>query len=271
MELPRAKIGVFGGSGLYALMEGAQEVPIDTPYAHPSGFITVGEISGKSVAFLPRHGRKHQYPPHMVNFRANLWAFKQLGVRQIIGPCAAGSLQPHVKVGDFVISDQLVDRTTTRVTSFYDGPATTHVSFAEPYCPRMRELAIEACKRAGVTAHPKGTVVVVEGPRFSTKAESRWYSSMGWEVINMTQFPEALLARELEMCYVNIAMITDYDSGLEGRPDIQPVTNDEVLRVFRENLEKLKKIIAELIALLPDEPPDDQCPCPTALKGAVFG
>jgi 5'-methylthioadenosine phosphorylase len=238
---------------------------VDTPWGEPSGPVAIGSVEGRPVAFLPRHGVKHQFPPHRVNYRANLWAFKELGVERVVGPCAAGSLQPHVRPGEFVICDQLVDRTYGRPATFYDGPETTHVSFADPYCPTMRDVAIVQANGLGITAHAKGTVVVIEGPRFSTRAESRQYSMQGWEVINMTQFPEALLARELEMCYVNISLITDYDVGVVG--ETEPVTHEEVIRVFTDNNDKLRDLLFRIIPRLPEA---RDCPCSRALVNARF-
>ncbi len=179
-----AEIGVFGGSGFYYL-EGAEEIKVDTPYGAPSDNIAITTLGGKRVAFLPRHGKRHQIPPHMINYRANLWAMKELGVTRIISPCAAGSLQAGVKPGDFVICDQFVDRTYGRKDTFYDGPVTTHISTADPYCPEMSRLAVETAKKLGIPVHETGTVVVIQGPRFSTRAESRWFASQGWEVINV--------------------------------------------------------------------------------------
>jgi 5'-methylthioadenosine phosphorylase len=261
-------IGVFGGSGFYSLFERAEQLTVNTPYDAPSDVVTIGEIAGKSVAFLPRHGSAHSIPPHAINYRANLWAMKELGVRQIIGPCAAGSLSPDTKVGDFVICDQLVDRTSGRRATFYDGPIVTHVSFADPYCPRLRKLAIDACRETGVAHHESGTIVVIEGPRFSTRAESRWFTAMGWQVINMTQYPEAFLARELGLCYVNISIITDYDAGLKGHPDITPVTHGQVVKVFNENIGKLRAVIKAIVERMPSVQPMDECPCPRALDAA---
>ena len=258
-------IGVFGGSGFYSLMEKAEKIKVDTPYGAPSDLISVGEIAGKRVAFLPRHGEGHTLPPHKIPYRANLYAMKSLGVERIIAPCAAGSLQPHVKIGDFVVSNQIVNRTFRRVDTFYDGPVVTHIGFADPYCPELRQIAIDSARRLGLPIHEKGTVVVIEGPRFSTRAESKWYSSMGWEVINMTQYPESVLARELEMCYVNIALITDYDVGVEGK--VPPVSHEEVIKVFKENNEKLKALVFEIVKNIPDE---RHCKCGEALKGARF-
>jgi 5'-methylthioadenosine phosphorylase len=263
-----AQIGVFGGSGFYSLLEHCREIKVETPYGPPSDLVALGEIAGKRVAFLPRHGKAHSLPPHMINYRANLWAMKQLGVSRIIGPCAAGSLAKQVKPGEFVVSDQLVDRTTGRKDTFYDGPVTTHVSFAHPYCPQLRGLAVDVIKRAGIGVHEKGTVVAIQGPRFSTVAESRWYASAGWEVINMTQYPEAYLARELEMCYVNIALITDYDVGLEGEAGIEPVTHEAVIEVFNANNARVKETIHSMIEQMPEQ---RTCKCGSALAGARLG
>ncbi|MGC8971893.1 MAG: S-methyl-5'-thioadenosine phosphorylase [bacterium] len=265
MELPQADIGVFGGSGFYSFLDNLKPYKIETPYGAPSSQVMIGEIYGKRIAFIPRHGEQHQYPPHMVNYRANLYAFKLLGVKRVIGPCAAGSLKPEIKPGDFVVCDQYVNLTSGRKDTFYDGPITTHISSADPYCPQLREIAIECCKKLGLSFHPKGTVVVIQGPRFSTRAESKWFRSLGWEVINMTQYPEVTLARELEMCYVNISLITDYDTGLENDPSIKPVTHEEVMRIFQENIDKLKFLIIEMIKSIPEE---RTCPCPSILKGA---
>jgi 5'-methylthioadenosine phosphorylase len=253
----QAEIGVFGGSGFYHL-DGADEIIVDTPYGAPSDSITLTTIGGKRVAFLPRHGKQHQIPPHMINYRANLWAMKELGVTRVIGPCAAGSLQAHVKPGDFVICDQFVDRTTGRPDTFYDGPVTTHVSTADPYCPEMRKMAILKAIALGINVHETGTMVVIQGPRFSTRAESKWYGNQGWEVINMTGYPECVLARELGMCYVNISLITDYDVGVEGDPNIAAVTHEAVIEVFNRNNDKLRSLLQELIAALPEKP---NCNC----------
>jgi 5'-methylthioadenosine phosphorylase len=256
--LPDAVIGIFGGSGFYSLLDQVEEFAVETPYGAPSDRIAIGAICGKKVAFLPRHGKHHQHPPHIINYRANLWAMKSLGVRQIIGPCAAGSLQPHIQPGDFVVIDQFVHRTWGRKDTFFDGPVTTHLSAADPYCERMREVAVATARGMGITVHPQGTVVVIQGPRFSTRAESREFSKHGWEVINMTQYPEGWLARELGMCYVNIALITDYDVGLEGQADIKPVTHQAVMEVFTKNNERLKNLLFKMVAALPAEV---ECQC----------
>ncbi|HPT87388.1 MAG TPA: S-methyl-5'-thioadenosine phosphorylase [Bacillota bacterium] len=257
-----ADIGIFGGSGFYSLLDNVEEITVETPYGAPSDKIAIATIDGKRVAFLPRHGKEHQHPPHMINYRANVWAMKSLGVRQLIGPCAAGSLQPHIKPGDFVVVDQFVNKTYGRKDTFYDGPIVRHVSAADPYCERMRQTAINAAKKLGITVHPRGTVVVIQGPRFSTRAESQEFSKNGWEVINMTQYPEGWLARELGLCYINIALITDYDAGLEGNPEIQPVTHEEVLKVFERNNDKLRGLLMEIIASVPTE---FECSCQKAI------
>ncbi len=259
-----AEIGVFGGSGFYAFLEQTETVDIETPYGPPSAPPVIGDVSGRRVAFIPRHGVKHEFPPHKVPYRANVWAMKELGVTRVLGPNACGSLQPGVKPGDFVICDQLVDRTRDRSNTFYDGPVTTHISFADPYCDVMREVTITQGRALDIALHERGTVVVIEGPRFSTRAESAWFASAGWEVINMTQYPEAILARELELCYANISLITDYDVGVEG---VAPVTHDEVVRVFTENNEKLRDL---LFAVIPALPIERACACATALTGARF-
>ena len=192
-----AEIGVFGGSGFYSLLDDVREIKVDTPYGAPSDSIFLADVAGRRVAFLPRHGRRHTIPPHRINYRANVWAMKSLGVKAAISPCAAGSLQLQVKPGDFVVCDQFVDRTSGRADTFFDGPIVTHLSSAETYDPVLRRLAIETIRDHGIEVHERGTVVVIQGPRFSTKSESKWFSDAGWEVINMTQYPEAWLCREL--------------------------------------------------------------------------
>jgi 5'-methylthioadenosine phosphorylase len=258
-----ARVGVFGGSGFYSFLDDVRTVELTSPYGPPSAPVSIGTIDGQDVAFLPRHGLKHELPPHKINFRANVWALKELGVERIVGPCAAGSLKRDVKPGEFVICDQLVDRTTGRTDTFYDGPTTTHIAFADPYCPELRSLAIGAGRAEGITVHERGTVVTIQGPRFSTRAESKWFQDAGWEVINMTQYPEAYLARELEICYVNISLITDYDVGVEG--ETEPVSHEAVLQVFNANNERLRNL---LFAMIPRIPKERSCPCSTALQGA---
>jgi len=262
---PTATIGIFGGSGFYSFLDDVRQIEVETPYGPPSAPVSVGDVGGVSVAFLPRHGLKHELPPHMINYRANVWALKELGVTRILGPCAAGSLQQDVKPGDFVISDQLVDRTTGRKDTFYDGPETTHISYADPYCPELREIALKTANEVSIPAQDGGTVVTIQGPRFSTRAESKWFQDAGWHVINMTQYPEAYLARELELCYVNIALITDYDVGVVG--ESEAVTHEAVVKVFTENNDKLRRL---LFSLVPKVPTERSCPCGTALQGARF-
>lgn len=265
MESNRAEIGVFGGSGFYSFLSNVTEVKVDTPYGAPSDRIALAEAGGRKIAFLPRHGALHSLPPHKINFRANLWAMKSLGVARVLSPCAAGSLQASVKPGEFVVIDQFVDRTRDRADTFFDGPVVTHVSMAEPYCPELRALATDSIRKQGIRVHEKGTAVVIQGPRFSSVAESRWFSKAGWEVINMTIYPEVVLARELELCYSSIALITDYDAGLEGQPDVPPVQTRDVLKVLHDNTENAKKVLFDLIGKIPAK---RGCPCGEALKFA---
>ena len=267
MATDQIQIGIFGGSGFYSLLSDAREVSLETPFGQPSAPVVIGDIGGRSVGFMPRHGVKHELPPHAINYRANLWTMKELGATDIILPCAAGSLQKDVVPGSFVICDQVVDRTSGRKDTFYDGPETTHVTFAEPYDAEMREVAIAAARKLGIDVHERGTLVVIQGPRFSTKAESKWFSSMGWEVINMTQYPEVILARELEMAALNISLITDYDAGLEDDPDVEPVSHAKVVEVFTANNEKLRDLLFEIVPALPLS---DDRPALSALAGARF-
>jgi 5'-methylthioadenosine phosphorylase len=247
--MDKAEIGVFGGSGFYSLLEGVREVKVDTPYGQPSDSFFLANVKGRKVAFLPRHNRAHTIPPHMINFRANVWGMRSLGVQAVISPCAAGSLQKHVAPGSFVVCDQFVDRTTGRRDTFFDGPIVTHVSAAEIYDPTLRKLAIETIREHGIECHETGTVVVIQGPRFSSKSESKWFHDQGWEVINMTQFPEAYLCRELGMAVVNISLITDYDSGVHAGAEAVNATN--VLEVFKSNSEKIKKVVLDLVGKFP--------------------
>jgi 5'-methylthioadenosine phosphorylase len=261
----RADLAVIGGSGFYSFLGETTEALVHTPYGAPSAPVTIGTIGGRSVAFLPRHGLRHEYPPHQVNYRANLWALQSLGVRRVIGPCAVGSLQPHVKPGDFVVLDQLVDRTWGRPDTFVNGPVVGHVSFADPYCSELGNVVLATAPAMdGLTVHDHGTVVVVQGPRFSTRAESGWYRSAGWEVIGMTQYPEAYLARELGMCYAGLALVTDYDTGLEGVEGIEPVTMDQVFKVLADNVGRTREL---LFAAIPAIPEQASCDCHEALAG----
>ncbi len=241
----------MGGSGFYRFLDHVTEIDVDTPYGSPSSPVHVGDLEGRRVAFLPRHGRDHELPPHRINYRANVWALRQLGVSQLVAPCASGSLRPDVAPGDFVVPDQLVDRTWGRPDSFYDGPTVHHQSFADPYCPVLSAAAVKACRCEDVTVHDGGTVVTIQGPRFASRAESRWYASTGWDVINMTQSPEAALAQELGICYAAIALITDYDVGVEGE-DISPVTQAEVFAFVEANVEKVRDVLFRLLTGLPE-------------------
>lgn len=244
-----AEIGIFGGSGFYSLLDDVREAKVDTPYGAPSDSVFLATVAGRRVAFMPRHGRRHTIPPHRVNYRANVWAMRSLGVQAVISPCAAGSLQLHVEPGHFVVADQFVDRTTGRADTFFDGPIVSHVSSAEIYDPELRRIALEVIREHGITVHDGGTVVVIQGPRFSTKAESKWFTEAGWEVINMTQYPEAYLCRELGMAVVNISLITDYDAGvLEGT---EAVTAHDVLEVFERNAERIRGVVLDMVGRFP--------------------
>lgn len=244
-----AEIGVFGGSGFYSLLEDVTEVKVDTPYGAPSDSIMFATVSGRKVAFLPRHGRNHTIPPHKINYRANVWAMHKLGVKAIISPCAVGSLQRHIAPGSFLVADQFVDRTKGRDDTFYDGPITSHISPADMYDKTLRNIAVETIREHGIEAHVGGTVVVIQGPRFSTKAESEWFTKMGWEIINMTQYPEGYLCHELGMAVVNISLVTDYDSGVVA--DVEAVTAHSVLEVFQKNAENARKVVLDIIKKMP--------------------
>ncbi|MGH9185088.1 MAG: S-methyl-5'-thioadenosine phosphorylase [Acidimicrobiales bacterium] len=246
-----ADVGVFGGSGFYDFLDDVEEVELDTPHGPPAAAITIGEVGGRRVAFLARHGRRHQFPPHKVPYKANAWAMKELGVQAVLGPFAAGSLSPDVHPGEFVVVDQLVDRTWGRGDTFFDsftdGPR--HVSLADPYDEGLRAVLVHTARSAGITVHDGGTVVVIQGPRFSTKAESRWFRAAGWQVIGMTQYPEAALARELDLPYAGVALITDYDTGLEGVEGVEPVTQEQVFAFMEDNVHRVRDL---LFAAIPD-------------------
>jgi 5'-methylthioadenosine phosphorylase len=250
-ERSDADIGVFGGSGFYSFVDDLEERVVSTAYGDPSDRVTIGTIGAHRVAFLPRHGRGHHLPPHRVNYRANVAVMRDLGVRLLLAPFAAGSLQPTIHPGDFVMVDQLVDRTSGRADTFFDsfedGPH--HISLADPYDADARGVLVGVAKRLGIAVHDGGTVVVVQGPRFSTRAESAWYRSAGWDVINMTQYPEAALAREADIRYAGIALVTDYDTGLEGMPGVEPVTQEQVFTFFEDNVHRIRDL---LVAAIPD-------------------
>ncbi|HEY4377395.1 MAG TPA: S-methyl-5'-thioadenosine phosphorylase [Acidimicrobiales bacterium] len=243
----QADVGVFGGSGLYEFLDDVAEVVVDTPYGPAAAPIHIGDLDGTKVAFLPRHGAHHEHPPHRVPYRANVWAMHALGVRHVFAPCASGSLQATIKPGSFVVPDQLVDRTSGRAETFFDGPTTYHVAFADPYDAGLRAIALDACRAEGVDVHDGGTVVSVQGPRFSTRAESRWFAQAGWHVVNMTQHPEAVLAREAGIAYAAIALITDYDVGVEGE-GMAAVTQDEVFAFFEANVATVRRVLFRALA-----------------------
>jgi 5'-methylthioadenosine phosphorylase len=257
-----ADIAVIGGSGFYEFLTDCEEVPVETPFGPPSEPVLVGELAGRRVAFLPRHGRDHRFPPHKIPYRANLWALRALGVRRILAPSAVGSLTAAYGPGTLVIPDQLVDRTTGRHQTFYDQDAAVHVGFADPYCPSGRATAIAAARESGWEPADSGTLVVIDGPRFSTRAESRWYSAQGWTLIGMTGHPEAALARELALCYTPLTLVTDTDAGVaEG----EGVTQADVFEVFGKNMSRLRDLVAAIIAAFPADREDD--PCAHALDG----
>jgi 5'-methylthioadenosine phosphorylase len=255
---PSAELAVIGGSGLYALLEHAEDHILETPYGSTSDPVTLAEVSGRRVAFLPRHGRDHRYPPHKIPYRANLWALRELGVTQILAPCAVGGLLPELGPGTFAVPDQLIDRTYGREQTFFDTGA-VHVTFADPYCPDGRATVLTTAADQGLPITDGGTMVVIEGPRFSTRAESRWHAAAGGTLVNMTGQPEAILARELGLCYTAVALVTDLDAGVVGE---RGVTQEEVFRVFGENITRMRDLLLAALAALPAE---RTCPCPAAV------
>jgi 5'-methylthioadenosine phosphorylase len=257
----RADIGVIGGSGFYEFLDSADEVQVETPFGAPSDPLVIGEVGGKRVAFLPRHGRDHRFPPHKIPYRANLWALRSVGVRQVLAPSAVGSLTARYGPGTLIIPDQVVDRTSGRALTFYDGPGAVHVGFADPYCPAGRAVAVAAARATGWDAAPSGTLVVIEGPRFSSRAESRWHAAQGWTLVGMTGLPEAALARELALCYTSFSLVTDLDAGVE---EGEGVTHADVLEVFAANVTRLRQVIMQAIT---DLPLDRACPCGHVLEG----
>ena len=244
-----ADVGVFGGSGFYTFLDDTHELTVETPWGVPSASVTLGLVDDVRVAFLPRHGVDHHLPPHKIDYRANVAAMHALGVRALLAPFAAGSLQPTIHPGELVIVDQLVDRTSGRVETFHDsfadGPR--HVSLADPYDGRLRSLLVDVGRAQGLVVHDRGTVVVVNGPRFSTRAESAWYGRMGGDIVNMTQHPEAALAREAGIPFGAVALVTDYDAGLAGRPDIEPVSQERVFELFEHSLDRLRALLGGVI------------------------
>ncbi|MFI9645089.1 S-methyl-5'-thioadenosine phosphorylase [Streptomyces sp. NPDC052040] len=258
-----ADIAVIGGSGFYQLLDATEEIAVTTPYGEPSETVSVGTVAGRAVAFLPRHGRGHSLPPHRINYRANLWALRSLGVRQVLAPCAVGSLRRDLGPGSIVVPDQLVDRTSGRVQTFYEEGA-VHVSFADPYCADGRAAVAKAAATTGDAVTDGGTMVVIEGPRFSTRAESQWYASAGWSLVNMTGHPEAVLARELGLCYTSVALVTDLDAGIDST---ESVAQDEVFKVFARHTERLRGLVLEAVAGLPVQ---RRCACAGALDGVTL-
>ncbi len=261
------EIGLLGGSGYYdpEVIKDPIEIKIFTPYGAPSDNFIVGNVEGHSIAFLARHGRSHTIPPHAINYRANIWGMKALGLKRILSPAATGSLQPtKIKLGEFVIADQIFDRTFgQRKDTFFEGGTIAHLPFAEPFCPELRRIAFETAGKLNYKAHNGGTYVCINGPRFSTRAESMFYNSMGWDVIGMTSYPESALAREAGICLVNVSMPTDYDvQGEEG-----PVTHELVLKTMSLNVERVKKLVFEMIKHIPEEA---SCNCQTAMKHGLF-
>ncbi len=263
----RADIGVIGGSGFYEFLTDSERISITTPFGDPSEDVMVGDLAGRRVAFLARHGQRHRFPPHRVNYRANLWALRCVGVRQVLAPCAVGSLKPEHGPGAIVVPDQVVDRTWGREHTIYDGIGpVVHVGFADPFCPQGREAVITAGRAAGENMVASGTMVVINGPRFSSRAESLWHQQAGWTVVGMTGMPEAAIARELAMCFTTVCLVTDRDAGVDG---VEAVTHEEVLKVFAHSLEGLKAVLKSAIGAMP-APQDDvsaTCPCRRSLDG----
>ncbi len=261
MAAEQASVGVIGGSGFYEFLDDARELEVRTPFGPPSDRLTVGTVAGRSVAFLPRHGRDHRYPPHRIPYLANLWALRSLGVRQVLAPSAVGSLTAEQGPGTLVIPDQLVDRTSGRQQTYYADGGAVHVQFADPYCAVGRLAAAEAARAAGWEPVTSGTLVVIDGPRFSTRAESRWYAAQGWTIVGMTGHPEAVLARELALCYTPLSLVTDTDAGVDVG---EGVTHAEVMTVFAKNVARLRGLLMTVIERLPQE---RACSCPTSLDG----
>lgn len=256
-------LGVIGGSGLYELLDDARQETVPTPWGQPSGTVTLGEVAGRPVAFIARHGVGHRYPAHLVNYRANVWALAAVGARRLLAPGAVGSLDAGLRPGSLVVVDQVVDRTWGREHTYVDSPAAAaHVGFADPYCPGLRADLLDAASRQDVTAIDGGTMVVINGPRFSSRAESRWHSAQGWSVVGMTGMPEASLAREQGLCYAAVSMVTDLDAGLQQGSG---VTQAEVLEVFAANLGAVRRVLLD-VAGHSDAVPD-ACACGSALDG----
>lgn len=265
----RADIGVIGGTGFYSFLDAPRRVEVQTPFGSPSADVAVGEVVGRRVAFVPRHGDRHQFAPHRVNYRANLWALRSLGVRQVLVPCAVGSLRPELGPGTIVVPDQVVDRTSGREHTVYDGEGpVVHVAFADPYCPRGRQAVLSEAG-PGEELVDGSTLVVINGPRFSSRAESAWHAGQGWSLVGMTGQPEAAIARELALCYTAVGLVTDHDAGIAGG---EAVTHAEVLEIFAANLERLRALLVRTVRALPPEEPDAtaSCGCRRALDGLAL-
>lgn len=264
--MPQAKVGVIGGTGLENIegLTDIEQVDIDTPFGKPSDTITIGKLEGVGVAFLPRHGKGHCILPTEIPVRANIYALKSLGVEHIITTNSVGSFKPEIKPGDLIIPDQIIDHTRSRVNSFFGEGIVAHISFAEPFCPVLSQILYKVAKEVGASVHQGGTYVAMEGPAFSTKAESRLYRSWGADIIGMTALPEAKLAREAEICYAIIACVSDYDSWQERS---QPVTVDVILNTLRRNIDTAKRIIKMAVSRIPER---RNCGCATALKTAII-
>ncbi len=260
----KAEIGIFGGTGIYdsELLQESKEISIDTPYGKTSDSITIGDYKGRKVAFMPRHGKKHAIPPHMINFRANIWAFKELGVTRILAPSAVGSLKEELRPGDFALPSQFLDFTKSRIGSFSEDGRVIHISVADPFCPELQEVVLQTAQSQNIKIHKNCTYVCIEGPRFSTKAESKFFRTTGADIIGMTLVPECQLAREAQICYVSISTITDYDIWAE-----KPVTAKEVLETLSKNVEFTKKMLAVLLEKIPKT---RKCYCERALSEAEF-
>ena len=262
-----AEFGIIGGSGLYALLDNATELAIDTEYGQPSDSISIGTINGRSVAFLPRHGKKHTIAPHAINYRANIAALKSLGVERVIATSAVGSLRMDFVPGDFAFPDQFMNMTSGRADTFFDKGPVTHISTAFPYCPELHRIAVKAADYDNIKYHENATIIAINGPRFSTLAESRFFRNNGADIVNMTQYPEITLAREMGMCYLCAAVVTDYDAGLEADEHVKPVTLDEVNSRFAASIEKVKKVVADIINDTPKE--RTSCTCKNSTDNAT--
>jgi len=268
MVVDTAEIGIFGGTGIYdsEILHNSKEITIETPYGKTSDTITIGELDGKKVAFMPRHGKKHSIPPHMINYCANIWAFKELGITRIISPSAVGSLKEEIKPGDFVLPTQFIDFTKSRRNSFSENGKVIHISVADPFCPELQKIVSNTTDEQGINLHKDCTYTCIDGPRFSTKAESKFYKSTGADIIGMTLVPECQLAREAQICYTSIATVTDYDVWAET-----PVTAKEVMDTLSKNVQVTKKLLAELIRKMPkDFATKRTCSCEKALAEAEF-